>query len=211
MKVRYAFLLFGASLLAATAACGPVANASTRYDCLVGSAVAGSGNGLATVHDTQAVFSLDGGPPSGPSAINTCTPTPVQAVPGSFFDVAIDIQGTQAYALPPHAVSSAGAAGLDTTTQTWDQVTEAPASGYNDSTALAIGPGTVFLVQAQPRNCQLLPYQNQRFLYSKILIDSIHYYPFNAVTAPSGLTVYYEILVDPVCGYRSLAPGIPPS
>jgi hypothetical protein len=170
----------------------------------------GTGQGQPTESDTAGIFSINGGPANGPSGVNTCIPQPVIAEPSHHFDFAVDIEGTQAFVLPPSLVSSAGAAGWLSVTANYDTLLDAPTSGYNDSTALAIAPGSVFLIQALTFGCSSLPYQSQRYVYSKFIIDSINYTPYNAVTAPNGLTVYYRMVVDPVCGYTSLAAGIPP-
>jgi hypothetical protein len=209
MKLLHPLLVpIGAAAVFIAGACAAPTSSKTKYDCLT----TGTGdtvNHTTTQADTQAIFSINGGPANGPSAVNTCIPQPVIARPASLFDFAVDIEGTQAFVLPPSAVSSAGAAGWLSTDTAYDLIKEAPTIGYNDTTPLAIAPGSVFLIQAIKPGCSGLPYTSQHYIYSKFIIDSIHYYPYNPVTAPSGLTVYYRMVSDPICGYTSLAPGIP--
>jgi len=50
---------------------------------------------------------------------------------------------------------------------------------------------------------------SQQFIYSKIVIDSINYTPFDAFTNPAGNTIYFRIVVDPNCGFRSFKEGRP--
>ena len=207
MKVRSVVLPIAAAAITVTAACGPATTQHTRYDCSTGAANVQ----LKNIFDTAGIFSLNNGPPSGPSGVNTCIPAPVRAIPGAFFDFAVTINGTNAFLLPPKTVSAAGAAGWISSTQAFVDVATAPTFGYNDSVPLAIAPGSVFLIQALSRGCAQLPYQTQRYVYSKFVIDSIHYYPYNAVTQPSGLVVYYRMVTDPTCGYVTLTAGIPPN
>lgn len=209
MKLLHPLLVpIGAAAVFIAGACTAPTSSKTKYDCLT----TGTGdtiNHLTTQTDTEAIFSVNGGPANGPSAVNTCIPQPVIARPAALFDFAVDIEGLQAFVLPPSAVSAAGAAGWVSTDTAYDLVETAPTLGYNDTTPLAIAPGSVFLIQAIKPGCSGLPYTTQHYIYSKFIIDSIHYYPYNPVTAPSGLTVYYRMVSDPICGYTSLAPGIP--
>jgi len=199
----------GVAAAFALSGCGAPTSASTKYNC-TNTATGSTTNTLTTQADTQAIFSINGGPANGPSGVETCGPSPVLAVPAAHFDIAVDIEGLQAYVLPPHAVSSAGSAGwISLASVNYDTVSDAPTIGYDDSTSLAIAPGSVFLVQALKPGCAALPYQSQRYVYSKFIIDSIHYYPYDPVTAPAGMAVYYRMVSDPICGYTSLAPGIP--
>jgi len=205
MRFRLLLPPLAAAAAFAAGACTAPTSASTRYEC----ASTLTGNGLPNIYDTAGIFSMNGGPPSGPSGVNTCTPAPVLAVPSALFDFVVNIDGTQAYVLPPHVVSAAGSAGWLPRTEDFDAVTAAPTAGYNDTVPLPIAPGSVFLIQAIKPGCSALPYTNQHYIYSKFVIDSIHYYAYNEITAPSGLTVYYRMVVDPICGYTSLLPGIP--
>jgi len=206
MKFRSLPLPLTAAAILLAMACGPATTSSTRYDCTTGS----SGVGITTQFDTAGIFSLNGGPANGPTGVNTCIPAPVIAEPPNHFDFAVDIEGTQATLLPPMVVSSAGSAGWLSLTTDFDSITDAPTIGYNDSTPLPIAPGSVFMIQAVTAGCSLLPYTTQHYVYSKFIIDSVHYYPYNALSAPDGLTVYYHMVSDPICGYTSFQAGIPP-
>jgi hypothetical protein len=198
----------GAAAVFIAGACAAPTSSKTKYDCLA-NPPGDSVRFFTTQFDTEAIFSINGGPANGPSAVNTCIPQPVIARPASLFDFAVDIEGTQAFVLPPSAVSSAGSAGWLSTDTSYDLISEAPTLGYNDTTPLPIAPGSVFLIQAVKPSCSTLPYTTQHYIYSKFIIDSIHYYPYNPVTAPAGLTVYYRMVADPICGYVSLLPGVP--
>ena len=105
MNVRPLLLSCAAAAVAVAFACGPAPTSSQKFDCAAPGAPPPLGQ--TTIDDTAGIFSINGGPPSGPSAVNTCTPQAVTAVPTSHFDFAVDIDGVQAYVLPPRAVSSA--------------------------------------------------------------------------------------------------------
>ena len=201
MKVLpHTFLLVAFATIAAEA-CGPAAG-STKTDCEGGAP-------HANIDDTAGIFSINGGPASGPNGVNTCVPVQARAVPGINFDFAVDVNDSQAFVLPPYLVSASRLAGWYSTTQPYDAVSDAPTYGYNDSMPLLIAPGSVFLIQSFQRTCTVLPSTTQHYIYSKFIIDSIHYYAYDGATAPAGQTVYYRMRNDPICGYTSLAPGAP--
>jgi hypothetical protein len=128
--------------------------------------------------------------------------------------VAFDIKPDQAgqptaYIYPPRAVGLFGSAGVIKATQSYDQVTQAPVSGYNDSTAVPIKAGDVLLIQAASYACAGQLISARRFIYSKLMIDSVNYTPYNADTNPGGNTIYFHMRVDPNCGFISFASGLP--
>jgi hypothetical protein len=200
MKARL-LIVPGALLFAAwTAACGSPTSTAALYE---------------TQFDTAGLFALTTAPESGPTAIDVLVlgvgPRAVRAVPGDNFDVAFDLLGTQAIAYPTHAISPASgyAAGIVKSTLAFDAVTVAPTSGYNDSTAIDIQPGNVIVVQSFSAACASQPLVARKYIYAKIIIDSVNLTPYDPITAPAGRTLYYRIVSDPNCGYTSLEPGIP--
>jgi hypothetical protein len=106
-------------------------------------------------------------------------------------------------------VGASGTAGLLLTTQAYDALTDAPTSGYNDSLPLLIKGGTVFFVQSLSFNCTTQALLGRRYIYSKIIVDSINYSAYDPNSAPAGRTLYYRMVVDPNCGFISLEPGLP--
>jgi hypothetical protein len=198
MKVRIRLIALGAAAAALSA---------TIAACSYSSAVKAQ---LDTIADTAGVFALTGAPESGPTAVNTFVPQPVRAVPTENFDVAFDIVGdTQAIALPVHNVYIGASAGIQLSTEPYDALTDAPTVGYNDSVNVNIKAGTVFLIQSFSYGCTTQASTYQRYIYSKFVIDSVHYYPYNEVSAPAGRTIYYRMRNDPNCGFTSLEPGLP--
>ena len=116
---------------------------------------------VATIEDTVAVFAFTGAPPSGPTALNIFTPAPVIAMPTAnlnlTYDIVFDIRNDTAYAMPPHAIGAINETLLQTTTQPYVSITQAPSSGWsNDSLPVPIFPpsgpgteGTVVLAKAE--------------------------------------------------------------
>ncbi|HEY7894621.1 MAG TPA: hypothetical protein VIC24_06950 [Gemmatimonadaceae bacterium] len=168
-----------------------------------------------TITDTLAVYGLTDAPPNGPTAVNTFGPTLVTTSATSHYDIVFDIRqdsagNPQAYALPPKAVASFGTAGFVVdSTQAFDAIQFAPNVPYNDSTIVPLKAGTIVVVQALSAACSVQLVAAQQFIYSKIVIDSINYTPFNGFTNPAGNTIYFRIKVDPNCGFRSFKDGLP--
>ena len=92
MKLLHPLLVpIGAAAVFIAGACTAPTSSKTKYDCLT----TGTGdtiNHLTTQTDTEAIFSVNGGPANGPSAVNTCIPQPVIARPAALFDFAVDIE-----------------------------------------------------------------------------------------------------------------------
>jgi len=200
MPARPLVLTFGALAVLAAAACGnPFALNAT----------------LDVIADTLAVYGLTQAPTNAPTAVNTFGPQLVTTSPTSHYDVVFDIRpdsagNPQAYAEPPRAVASFGTAGFVVdSTQAFDAITFAPNVPYNDSTVVPLKPGTVLVVQALSTACAVNLVASQQFIYSKIVIDSINYTPFDAFTNPDGNTIHFRIVVDPNCGFRSFKEGLP--
>ncbi len=207
MKVRFIVLAAGAAVAFAIGACsGPTQPIATS----------------ATVFDTGGLYALSDAPVSGPTAIATLVllggnlygPLAVRAVPGVDFNVAFDINGATAIAMPTHAVMFSPVffgAIEEETTLPFDSMLTAPTVGYTDSLTLTLHPGSRFYVQSFTSNpaCAAQQTTARHYIYSKIIIDSINYTPWDAVTAPSGHTLYYRLVVDPNCGFLGLGPGFP--
>ncbi|MEP7066347.1 MAG: hypothetical protein ABI889_09965 [Gemmatimonadota bacterium] len=192
MKVRFLVLSIGVG--AAAAACAdPLKTKAT----------------LATIDDTAAVFALTGAPESAPTAINITFPRAVIATPSENYDVVFDIRHDSAFAYPPHAISVSLTAGLQLATEPFDQITKAPTTGYNDTTPQFVKAGDVLLVQSTSAQCTTQGVQARRFIYAKIVIDSIFY---DEATAPhTPRTIWYRLRNDPNCGFISFLDGIPTS
>ncbi|MGH7717760.1 MAG: hypothetical protein ACREON_02795 [Gemmatimonadaceae bacterium] len=180
MKAR--FLLLCAAI-AGLAACDDTTNIEAR---------------LETVEDTITVFAFSGTPINVPTALNTIEHTAVRAESGSNFDVVFDITPAgQAQILPPTLVAALGNAAIGRSTVVYNDLLLAPTTGYSDTEALAIVAGDVVVIRAVSVACVGLINQ---FIYSKLVVDSVN--------VPNR-TIHFRMRVNPNCGFRSFAPGVP--
>jgi len=124
-------------------------------------------------------------------------------VDGSFsFDVAFDINAAgQIVYLPPHMVGENPVGnrrvGIMLATTSFDNVSEAPLSGYVYDSVTVARVGQAVIVQTTASTCSIyaLPY-----LYAKIVIDSIE---------PVTRTLWGRTTINQNCTFRSLADGLP--
>ena len=90
-------------------------------------------------------------------------------------------------------------------------ITQAPTTGYDDSTAVRIKPGDVLLLQAfsVASGCTAQLISARQVIYAKMVIDSINTSVYDPISNPQGNTIYLRMRVDPNCGFLSFADGIP--
>ena len=192
MKARLA-ILFALSVAVLLNACGdPTSLKATN---------------LTTV-DTLSVFALSGTPPSYPSGISILAGQAVQVDGFALFDVALDVNASgNAVVYPPKLVvnSLAGSrpVGLLKIAGSFESVLEAPNTGFVTDASVVLVPGETVVIQSTHNGdrdiCQfaLSPY-----LYAKIAVDSV---------SLATRTLYLRLGLDPNCGFRSFASGIPTS
>jgi hypothetical protein len=152
--------------------------------------------------DTLFVFALSGTPLGFPTSLDTWLRQVVRVDPSFGFDVAFDIdQQARARIIPVRLVGGTATqsrvVGLQKATRPFDEIVQAPSSGYSYDSVVVLQPGEAVIVQALRSECAL--FINQ-YIYSKLSIDSV---------APSRRTIYFRFVQDPNCGFRSLAPGVP--
>lgn len=166
--------------------------------------------------DTLVVYGLSAVPPNAPTALNTFDGRVVRTDPSEHFDVVFDFRvdtetgDTTAYALPPAAVGGFSTAGIIKDSRSFDEIGRAPTTGYDDSTAVPIKAGDVLIVQSASYACAGQLIASRLYIYSKLVIDSVHASPpFDDEHNPGGSTIYFRIRVDPNCGFVSFADGLP--
>ena len=161
-----------------------------------------------TTVDTLSVFALSGTPPSYPSGISLLARQPVRVDGNANFDVAVDIdQNGVAIVYPVKlVVGSPGGSrpvGMQTLPLSFDQLASAPKSGYEADSALTLVPGRTIVIQSQHNFsgdiCQFALNPN---IFAKLAVDSVNL---------ASRTVYLRLGLDPNCGFRSFAAGIPTS
>ena len=161
-----------------------------------------------TSTDTLSLWALSGTPPSYPNAISIAARQIVRVDGFAAFDIAFDIDGngkTVVYPVKLVVASPGGSrlVGLQKIPGSFETVLQAPTTGFQTDSALAIVPGETVVVES-PHNgsgdiCQFAISPN---LYAKIAVDSVNL---------ASRIIYLRMGFDPNCGFRSFADGIPPS
>ncbi|HZD84933.1 MAG TPA: hypothetical protein VE052_03395, partial [Gemmatimonadaceae bacterium] len=143
-----------------------------------------------------------------PSGISIVAGQAVRVDGFANFEVALDIDATGNPIIYPVklVVSSPGGSrvvGLQKVTGTFETVLEAPKNGYETDSALVLVPGEVVAVQAAHNfSSDLCAFSINPNIYAKIAVDSVDL---------ASRTLYLRMGLDPNCGFRSFASGIPTS
>jgi hypothetical protein len=155
--------------------------------------------------DSATVYAINGAPSGAATALHVFSGTLLAADASFTFDVAFDINSSgQILFLPQRAVAS----GLATThavalqvdsTDTFDSITRAPAGGYRADTAVVARVGQVVLVQVtDPNSCGFSI--SGTTVFGKLQVRSLDLV---------NRTMKLRYTVDPNCGFRSFASGVP--
>jgi hypothetical protein len=161
-----------------------------------------------TTVDTLYVFALSGTPPTYPSGVSIIARQAVRVDGFAGFDVAFDIDASGRAVVYPvkMVVSSAGGSrpvGLQKLTGSFETVLEAPSTGYETDSSLVLGPGETLVMQsAHNGSSDICQFALSPYLYAKIGVDSVNL---------ASRTIYFQLGLDPNCGFRSFASGIPTS
>lgn len=157
--------------------------------------------------DTVLVYAVNGTPSGAPAGLNLLSHSAV-ALDGSFqFDVAFDIDASQKAVIYPvqkigNALTTTNRVGLQRITATsFADLMAAPASGYKyDSTFVVEADAPVAVEVTDPLVCTGI-YSSGSY-YAKIAVLGVD-------AANRALRV--AVTVDPNCGFRSFAKGVPTS
>jgi len=161
---------------------------------------------LTTSVDSLFVYALSGTPPTYPSGLSLVARQPVRVDGFASFDVALDIDATGKAVIYPVklVVASPGGSrpvGLIKVQGTFDQIVEAPKSGFEADSALSMAPGEVVVVQsAHNASGDLCQFSINPNIYAKIVVDSVNL---------GSRTIFLRLGLDPNCGFRSFAAGLP--
>jgi len=160
---------------------------------------------IPTFVDTLSVFALTGTPPSYPSGVSIVGRQAVRVDGFANFDVAFDIDAAgSAVIYPVKFIVAAGGSrpvGLLKVASPFDAVVEAPNTGFDTDAPIAFGAGETIVIQSAHNASQdVCQFALSPYIYAKIAVDSI-----NAASR----TLYLRMGLDPNCGFRSFATGIP--
>jgi hypothetical protein len=174
--------------------------------------------GLLVRADTITVFALNGTPAVLPSGVNVgagqlsgdsviLRPSAVPSDGGTVFDFALDInaQGSVvAYPAPLVVRSSARRVGLQKVVTPFDQITQAPNTGYGyDSVEVTLATSDVLLVQANRAGLGERCVERGTFGYDPVLYAKAQVISVNTVER----SVKLRTVLNPNCGFRGLTPG----
>jgi len=163
---------------------------------------------IPTSVDTLSVFALTGTPPAFPSGVSVIARQAVRVDGFANFDVAFDINADGNAVIIPVRLVVASPGGsrpvhLQKVSGTFETVAEAPKSGFEGDTALVMLPGEVVVMQAAHNAlndiCQFAISPN---IYAKFSVDSV---------SLASRSIYLKLGLDPNCGFRSFADGVPTS
>ena len=163
--------------------------------------------GLTTV-DTLSVFALSGSPPLYPSGVSVLVGQPVPVDGFAIFDVALDLDASgNAVVYQPklvvNALSGSRAVGLLKIAGSFESVLEAPKTGFGTDTPVTLAPGeTVVIQSAHNFGSDICQFALSPYIYAKITVDSV---------SVANRILYLRMGVDPNCGFRSFASGVPTS
>ena len=190
MHARLSALLVAVGAVAAVAGCGE----STAFRAQFPNDVLIAG-----------LYAMNGTPASLPSAVSVRARSLVRIDPTFAFDIAFDMDdfgNVTVYSARRVAgeLSSVNRVGFQVDLlRTFDQITKAPTSGFAYDSALVLPVGQVLLIDVVDPSCQ-----GQSFLgfniRAKLMIDSVD---------AARRKLYFRMLSNPNCGFRSLVAGIP--
>jgi len=190
MKARIAVIAVGGITAALISACGdPTALKASLLNSV----------------DTLSVFALSGTPPNYPSGVALLSRQPVHVDGFALFDVAFDINADgNAVVYPVKLIVASGSSrpvAMQRVAEPFDAVTEAPKTNYQSDSALVATIGQTIVVQsAHNASADLCQFALNPNIYAKLSVDSVNL---------ASRTIYFKMGLDPNCGFRSFADGVP--
>ena len=179
---------------------------------LAGGAVAACGDvtGIEATGEVQfdslSVFPLAGSGPLTPTALNTpfANVTPINS--SANFDVVFDLDSQRRIVLYPvklvvMPLTGINEVGLRKVEGTFESVQRAPTGEYETDLPLIVSVGEVVVIEARRnRQSDICTFALSPNIYSKLVVDSV-----SAGTD----AIWFRLVSNPNCGFRSFAPGLP--
>jgi hypothetical protein len=151
---------------------------------------------------TYSVYALSGsGPANAAAALDLIGRSPVKVDGTLGFDVAFDFDGKGKILVIPQKLvgtpmSSGRVVGLQRISGAYESVLLAPQRNWMIDSVVALVPGEVVGVRLTSASCL---YQLSSDMYAKLVIDSVK----------AGGLIFGRGMINPNCGFRSFAEGIP--
>jgi len=160
---------------------------------------------LITLTDSGTVFALNGAPLGAPTAIHGYSGQFVPATADFLFDIAFDLDAdAQIHVLPQRQVASGLQAthsvALATVPDSFEAVNSVPGGlTFRADTGMVVARNQVVIAQISDANACSFSLTGST-LYVKMVVKAV-----NRVDR----TMAVKFTVDPNCGFRSFAPGVP--
>lgn len=151
---------------------------------------------------TYSVYALSSvGPANAPAALDLVGRTTVKVDGDLAFDVAFDVDKTGHIVIYPQKLvgtplSGSRAVAMQRVSGGYESVLLAPQRDYQTDSSMVLQPGETVVIKLTSGSCL---YQLSSDLYAKVVVDSVQ---------RSGL-MFGRGVVNPNCGFRSFAEGIP--
>jgi hypothetical protein len=157
---------------------------------------------LANLDVPLETWAISGSPASFPTALLVPQHTVVRPDVSGSFDLAFDIDDDgRLHVIPVSKVVTAiggnRTIGLLRGDGPYATIVDAPRTGWMFDTTLVVNPGSSFLVKVQTLYCQ---FDFRQDIYAKIFVDSV---------IPAERRAKLSMRVNPNCGFRSFASGVP--
>lgn len=158
------------------------------------------------VHATRVVYPLTGSTPFTPTSLNTAEVVVAPIGSGGNFDIAFDLDGQRRIVLYPAAMvvqplSGIHQVGLLRVPGAFESLERAPEGPYESDEQLAVSVGEVVAIQAQRnRPGDFCAFALSPNIFSKLVVDSV---------SAGTNEIWFRIVVNPNCGFRSFATGLP--
>lgn len=189
MQLRLSAMLVAVGAVAALNGCGDPTSISARFD---------------NIDTTRTVYALNGTPPNLPVAMLVRGAAPVRISASFDFDIAFDINPAgEVVVHPVRKLASQTAAthrvGMQLTTDQFDQVLEAPRTGYEYDSTKVLPMGQTMLIDVIDPACSIQSILGPN-IRAKMVLDSVDL---------TRRAIYLHVLANPNCGFKSLVKGEP--
>ncbi|HEY3286558.1 MAG TPA: hypothetical protein VGJ96_05470 [Gemmatimonadaceae bacterium] len=151
---------------------------------------------------TYSVYGMSGsGPSNAPAALDLIGRSPVKVDGTLAFDIAFDFDGTGKILVIPQKLvgtpmNGGRAVALQRISGAYESVLLAPQHNWVTDSIVALAPGETVGVRMISASCI---YQMSSEMYAKVVIDSVK----------AGGLIFGRGVINPNCGFRSFATGIP--
>jgi hypothetical protein len=156
--------------------------------------------------DTLSVFPLTGSGPQTPSALNTPFGTVAPVNSAANFDIVFDLDAQRRVLIYPvklvvFPLTGVNEVGMRKVEGPFESVQRAPTGSYETEEPLTASVGEVVVIEARRnRQSDLCTFALSPNIYSKLVVDSV---------STGTDAIWFRLVANPNCGFRSFAPGLP--